>query len=429
LNKLILGIGKKNRIDAKTVFFTLVVINFIIFCISIFITDGAAFAKLFYVRQSDSFMDFFNSILFTLSKNVSAYKDSGVIYPPLAYLIFGLFGHLIPGANYMDAFQLRESQMGQISLLLFTVVCISVMFYLLYRYFNGKEHEKLIFLSVLLFSAPLLYLIERGNILLLVLVLITAYITLMDSKNAVLREISLICLALAAGIKIYPAILGLMLIFSKKYSAAVRCLLYGIVFFIVPFFFFGGFNTITVFIHNITDETSSVPFAFDWLFSRADLASMLAVPYYMFRGTLDGCEHFARILSFIITGQLLLGSFLFKEKWLKLLCLTIIMVILPPFNYTYILVFYFLPLTLFLSKKESSSFDPFYVILFIMIIAPIAFGNIYSLGYFSLSQLSSMIAQLVLILMLFIRVLKYEYVWVVSSFEKRKPKPLQQPNT
>lgn len=90
-------------------------------------------------------------------------------------------------------------------------------------------------------SAPVMCgAIERGNISLLTAILVLAALYLKDSDNRFLRELAMILIAMAAEIKVYPAIVGLVYIKEKRYKEAVRLVIYGLLFFLVPFAFTGG---------------------------------------------------------------------------------------------------------------------------------------------------------------------------------------------
>ena len=422
MKRLTLHLDERKIIEPKNIFFIFAILNFVIFGISLILSDGVAFEKLFFYDTSDTFMDFFNPIKFSLTGNPYDFKEMGADYPPIAYLIFRLLGHFIPGSKHMDAYQLRESQMGQVLLLLFTLICTLAMFYLTYRVFNGKEYEKLLFLLTLIFSLPLLFLFERGNILLLVVALLMAFLVLRDSNNAVIREISLICLALAAGIKLYPAIFGLLLIVDKKYSQVVRCLIYGVVIFIVPFFFFDGFKTMHVFVENLTQRVSNTHLVENGIYARTDLSALIAFPYLAIKETLIGCELLAKTLSVPISLHFIIGSFLFKEKWQKILCLTLVMIVLPPLNYTYCIALYFLPIVAFFSKNEYTRFEFVFAMLFVMILVPVAFGNSHSIEDTSYSQLLHIVAQDFLLILVITQIAKNECISIVNFIEKHKNK-------
>lgn len=58
------------------------------------------------------------------------------------------------------------------------------------------------------------------------------------SKRAWVRELALVALAVAAGLKIYPAFLGVMLLRNRDFKAAIRTVFYGIAALVLPVFAF-----------------------------------------------------------------------------------------------------------------------------------------------------------------------------------------------
>lgn len=89
----------------------------------------------------------------------------------------------------------------------------------------------------IIFNYGMLYAYERGNIVIYSFICSMMFVFFQNSKNKYMREIALMSLAFAAGLKIYPAFLGCLL-YNKEYKRAIRTVIYGIIMFIVPFFAF-----------------------------------------------------------------------------------------------------------------------------------------------------------------------------------------------
>ena len=56
-----------------------------------------------------------------------------------------------------------------------------------------------------------------------------------ESDDPVKRELALIALAFATCMKLYPVIFGVLLLRKDKLKEATRCIVSGLVLFIVPF--------------------------------------------------------------------------------------------------------------------------------------------------------------------------------------------------
>ena len=87
-----------------------------------------------------------------------------------------------------------------------------------------------------LFSFGVLNAVDRGNIILLAAGLSLFFVMYHRSKRAWVRELALVALAVAAGLKIYPAFLGAMLLRNRDFKAAIRTVFYGIAALVLPVF-------------------------------------------------------------------------------------------------------------------------------------------------------------------------------------------------
>jgi hypothetical protein len=67
------------------------------------------------------------------------------------------------------------------------------------------------------------------------LLLILIYLRYYNSNSKKLQYMSFFALAMAAGIKIVPAIFGVLLIREKRYRDACICAIIGVFVFFVPF--------------------------------------------------------------------------------------------------------------------------------------------------------------------------------------------------
>ena len=120
----------------------------------------------------------------------------------------------------------------------------------------GGRKKLLAFCAV--FSYGVLYGLERGNILLLCWPLMAFFILYRNSENPLLRELACLALAIAAGFKLYPAFLGVLLLRDKNYLAAVRTVLYGIVCLCFPLFLFNeGLFGLTLWFRVLFDFSGS----------------------------------------------------------------------------------------------------------------------------------------------------------------------------
>jgi hypothetical protein len=376
--------------------------------VQIVLTHGKAFQTLYFHDPLNTFADLFSIIPKPEYGGANLYIDQSTIYPPMAYVISGLFGNfLLPdelsNLLYLD---LRNTQLGLMLPLIYSLLCVLPLFYMLYRKMPGKEIERIIFPLTMVFSAPFLYLLERGNILLFTLVLTFIFMAGQQSKNRLLREISLLSLALAASIKIYPAVLGLTLLFEKRYKEAIRCVIYGILLFVVPFLFFGGFSSVKLLLVNLTAYSQGDFMKSTGIGFRADYTAILALLTLFTHGTTELGRSVATSTLLPMAIMLLGSSFLLEKNWKKVLCLAILMVIVPSFSYTYTLVFFALPVLLYMQEPSHRKTDLIYAVLLACLFIPLAFGDRQILPFFdtgyplTLSVFVQMISEFILILLL-----------------------------
>lgn len=212
-----------------------------------YITQGYTIGSYFFADIRDTGMDFFHSIEYVRGRQ--PYEKFDTLYPPLANLFFYMIYRLIPGSissRWPDDFEVSVQMRGtdldlrtyQAPMLLFLVVVIaSVLIFSALVEYVLRDYPR--FWSkctavCMVFSFGMLYAIERGNILFLVVGLTLFFLEFRKSENRVLKELALLALAAAAGLKLYPAFFGVLLLRDKDYKAAARTILYGILSVVLP---------------------------------------------------------------------------------------------------------------------------------------------------------------------------------------------------
>lgn len=335
--------------------------------IAIIFTKGQSFYILLHSDSSDTFMDFFNSL--HDGEYADPYRERKVIYPAFCYLFYKAFSMLLPSSEHYSPYDWRFLQSGMVVFLALTVITCILIYLILkprkvYSYF-----DKLLPIVIILGSVPFLYAYERGNLILQTVLFILVFIRFYNSENKILKELALISLAVAACMKIYPALFGFLLIREKKWKDAIRCMLYGIVLFILPFFYFNGLDSISVMLQNI-QETGIKMNARGYGYkvnignTIGFLEEILDIPI-------------PNILAFIFLALCVaVVLFLSKENWKIQAAIASIMIIFVDFSYTYTLVYMVAPLiSFFESRSERRRMDGLYAALFVCMFAPFPFGG------------------------------------------------------
>ncbi len=235
----------------------LILASFGVFIVVAVTHPGTTFSTIFFGipgDRTDTFMDFYNSIYDTM---YGPYEHE-VIYPPLCCLVFKVFGSLLPKSTYVKpwvergGFRIRGFQEIQFALLLFIAFFVILFVGSMQKPLNKRGYlEKVIITLSLFLSTPVLYSLERGNIIIYSFVFLLIHFACYDDERSWMRELGYIFLALSAAIKLYPAIFGLLLIRDKKIKEAIRTIIYGVAFAVVPFVFFGGIEAIRLFFDSL----------------------------------------------------------------------------------------------------------------------------------------------------------------------------------
>lgn len=238
---------------------------FCVFCYAVLITAGIYLLgslltmgwlanKIFFIHTGDFFMDFFNSIR-DASLGLGSYTERHVIYPPMANLIFVLFSKITPDAYNAKPFKLRLCwdvyTVNVVLCVVFVIVCTVLFAAVIYRIFDASKKQKLLFAAVSVFSVPFLYMMERGNIMVLAVISLLCYLMTYDSEKAWVRELGLLALAFSFSLKLYPIMFAWVLLADKRYKEFFRCALYSVALLILPTFAFGGPSCLLIILENI----------------------------------------------------------------------------------------------------------------------------------------------------------------------------------
>ncbi len=344
---------------------------FIIFClvgmistiIFLVYTRGEGLNKIFFRDSMDTGMDFFHSIEY-INGN-APYEKFGTLYPPLANLFFAVLFMFVPqwqyvnwGKTFEEGIALRGSRVDlrvwQPTMILFIlfITVTSIAFYMIVQIcLKNIKRNKLI--SVLLvFSYPIVYALERGNIILISVFLCMFYLIYFDTSNKLLKEVALIALALSAGLKIYPAIFGMLLIYNRQWKEALRTVVYGVMSFILPFFVFKEkLSGLFIFIHQLSDfgkitELTCSGTSFDRM-----LNSDIYIISKFLSVSLDGEQviKYTCVFNYIIVVILLLSGVILKERWKQVLICALSIILLSSQG-IYILSFILCPMVYFIKE-------------------------------------------------------------------------------
>jgi len=313
----------------------------------------------------DWFIDFFQHVeRFFINENVY-FTDQDACFPALAYCFYYIFYLPLKAENIADYSDLDTSASGVYLIVMYTAIFFVLLVMGLNVLLKSKEDvTKNILVFGLCMSYPVALAVERGNMTMYVLLLTLFAFVFRESENKVLRELALIFIALAAALKLYPAVLGFLYLGEKKYKETLRLVLYGILCFFLPFAFFGGVNGFIQFLHNISEVGERI--------SGVTIAGMV-------------CRVLGQSATSVLIGKIVAALYLCvtiflvftmkKRDWRYVALLTSQMMVFIPESGSYCLLYWMIPLVLFCNRETFDKMDFVHAILFALIFAFPAFES------------------------------------------------------
>ena len=364
----------KNRLSNTkllTSYYIIFSVSAILFFVMLAVTDGKSFSETIFRNSvgSDFFMDFFNSIRDASTKDV--YKE-GIIYPPLANVFFYLLSLMIDPELASTSFSYRRLlQDDYVCLFLYFVfVILSLVLFvnLMKKYLMKNNLERYLnsLPLLLIFSYPMIYCIQRGNIALLSLVFSMFFVFNRNSENKLLKELSFILLAIAAGIKLYPAVFGFLLITDRKFKEVARLIIYGLLCFILPFFFYDGIESIRDLIFNLKNFSDYSLEKMSPAFVCVDVLAMYLS--MLFKLDYSSMYRFMFTVTYLAAFAVLIFA---PKEWQKVWAITYMIMNYSSTGRTYILVLAIIPFILFIASEKVRKRDMVYFIGFVLILVVI----------------------------------------------------------
>ena len=363
----------KNNSLAK-VFCFFCILGLIITPFSILASHGELWHRIFhynlqdYAPYNDTGMDFFHSIEY-LNGN-DPYGIWKTLYPPLANLLFKVFFKFVPevqkeswviGFGPSVAMRCTASDlrtwMPTFMLFLGTVLLTTIfIFAMVLSAFKQHNKAGAVVAICSIFSYGYIYAIERGNIIILSMACALLFVLYHDSPSYVIREIALLALAVSANLKLYPALLGFILLYKKNWKEAGRVIIYGILLFILPCLSFtGGFSNIQIAINKIIGDVASTSISnsgtsFDKLcYSVLELFS-----HWLGWGIPQNMSVFFSVANKICLLFGIAFGFFLPCKWQKTLGIVLAFILFSNQG-IYVTCFLTIPLVQFLTEEERIS--------------------------------------------------------------------------
>ncbi|AEM23458.1 hypothetical protein Bint_2864 [Brachyspira intermedia PWS/A] len=312
------------------------------------------------IRGFDLFADFYNQLRYVSERDVYFDTINGLenkIYLPFAFMIFYLFSILKNYAS-MSLHNIQTDPISNMSLVIFMSIGILLLILSLKKLYNKKEYSYII-PALLFMTTPVILTIERGNIIIHTAAFASIFLCLYRSEKRYEQIIALICLGIASALKIYPVILGFLLLQEKRYKDIIIGALITLALVFLPFFFFNKHS----FLENFTQFILNMK-----LFSES-YGIRYGVSLFIYKlGNYS--DLYAKIIIFILFIISIIYSFVANEYWKKVLLLMIISIQSPTTAY-YAELFMYPIIILFLSKEKFYKIDYIFLILFVLLIMPL----------------------------------------------------------
>lgn len=326
----------------------------------------------FFGRTDNYMADYYNVAKFSSARNPYNYgvEDDMIDavdreYPPLAYVLGYCWSRT---ADYLTlpGQEAGNTDLGTATSALYMFSVSALFLLLIYDTLEKQKVYKMLIVFCLMMSGIFIFSYERGNNIFLAASCSIIFVFNYNHKNKVIRECSYIALAIAAGIKVYPALLGILLIFDKNYRGAFRLIIYGIAFAFLPFLFFkGGFFNLPILLRNskMSVERYSM-FAFSRFNYRFWVAQIQDPVLQTRMYTIVG------VLNKILCCAAVAASYLQKKPWKRIMLLLLVMIMFPVNSSPYTGLYLYIGIVMFLNEDEWSVLDAVYLLLIVMILNP-----------------------------------------------------------
>ena len=204
---------------AKTI--TLILIGIIqllsVYYYFMYFADNGYLPSPFVFDKSDSFMDLFHTMWW--ADNEGRYTEWGSVYPPLNFIFLNIVNWvLLGGVSFSDSFMLRDEGHSIKVFFIFLYLLTPIIVLKTNSWTNFSEgHKILIYLGVVL-STPMLFALERGNLIIFTLI----FLALTLSNNGSKRSISI---AILINLKPYFALLLVHYAIKRRWNDLLTCTL------------------------------------------------------------------------------------------------------------------------------------------------------------------------------------------------------------
>ena len=307
------------------------------------------------------FSDYFRHVVYASDLRQLYFNTNDASFPPLAYLFYHLVYRLHPLELPVTLESWQILGRDPFHLFVFLIRTSLLMFFLypvLKRFLRASDRNTALLWCCIVFSTPFLAgAVERGNSVLLVVLLLLSALSCMGDPSPKVRELALLLFSLAACIKIYPAIFILLYVKEKRWREAARFVLYSALLFLLPFVFAGGFEGFVQYLRVLLSlgNTSYTRWTDVKSFFLAIMQQLGSDPSNLLTGVGKG-------LSFAVLFAMLFSFFRTHCRYREIMLLSGICSVFVSNSYRYTACYMAIALLAFL--KEQNANGKLYAVLF-----------------------------------------------------------------
>lgn len=338
------------------------------------------------VNATGGFHKLFNDFIFHLyySNDLSTVytKSMHLCFPPLIYLFYHTLNLMLPPQTGND---INYNAMYNICVIYLIIGFL--LFAFIVRRFLKKQDDRKILLTIILLTLSSCFafgVIQCANIAFFVVILLLFAVDFRESDSKVKQELAMIFIAIAAAVKIYPAVFGLLYLSERKYKEAVRLIIYGILFFAVPFAFTGGIDGFNLFL----DNQIKVQMFWGNASPNGIYTNFLALGF---------SKSISKIMIYVFGAISFIFFFTCKDQHKKLFILSFIIVMCPMWSGAYTPAFFVIPFLYLLSQKDNfnNKIDIAYTVLYSLLFTSSCFT-------FKISSLKVFITMMILFILIIV---------------------------
>lgn len=347
------------------------------------LTKGALFEKCV-LSSSFLFSDYFYHIAGSSDTDIMYSYGDPYSFPPFAYFLYSFLWSMNPykdSESILNWQNYKNADNAMVVFVAYNMLLMMMLLYCIHQHFHNWSIKYTILLpTALLLSYPFLCTsVQRGNVVILVAIMLTLAWLWIDSENKWKQELALLFIAFSAGFKLYPALIGILYIKRKAWKRAARLLIYGIIVTFVPFLFFGGFHGMQSLLHTLTDFATGVDS------QKANTVCGFAKWFGEKIGmNISVSDQFAILINYLFFVTSILFFFLSRKKWQEALFLCGILVSFIPSNWEYTLVYYLPVLLLFMKEHDKTFAENNAKTNILILYHAVSFALVFSIDFFML---------------------------------------------